>query len=74
MDFGIINSAATGANVVMDTAGTMTLTNITGTTVPASNTTNGSGTLKLNTGGTLAVGANQNSGAYAGTYTVTLSY
>jgi hypothetical protein len=42
---------------------------------PTSGTsTNASGTMALNVGATLAVGANQTAGTYTGTYTLTVSY
>lgn len=52
----------------------MTLDNFTSTSVPASNTTDSSGNLALSVGANLNVGANQPSGIYNGTYTVTVSY
>lgn len=52
----------------------MTLDTFTSTSVPASNTTDGSGNLALSVGANLNVGANQASGTYNGTYTVTVSY
>lgn len=55
-------------------ANTMALSNFTTSTTPASSTTDSSGNLTLNVGADLAVGANQASGTYTGTYTVTISY
>lgn len=55
-------------------SGTMTIGSFTHSSVPASDTTDGTGTLALNVGATLNVGANQPSGTYQGTYAVTLSY
>lgn len=52
----------------------MTLDNFTYTSTPASNTTDASGNLALSVGANLNVGANQPSGTYNGTYTVTVSY
>lgn len=55
-------------------ANTMTLSNFTTSTTPASSTTDSSGNLTLNVGADLAVAANQASGNYTGTYAVTISY
>lgn len=63
-----------GNGTLTSGANNMTVSNFTSSSTPASNTTDGSGNLTLNVGADLAVGANQPSGSYAGTYTVTLSY
>ena len=52
----------------------MTIDTFTSTSTPSLNTTDGTGALALLIGGTLHVGANQPSGTYTGTYTVTVSY
>lgn len=53
---------------------TMTVSNFTSTSNPASYTTDSSGNLTLNVGADLSVGSNQPSGTYSGTYSVTLNY
>lgn len=63
-----------GNGTLSNGANTMTLSNFTTSTTPASSTTDSSGNLTLNVGADLAVGANQASGNYTGTYTVTISY
>lgn len=52
----------------------MTIDTFTTDSNPASNTTNVSGTVTLNVGANLNVGADQPSGTYNGTYVVTISY
>lgn len=63
-----------GNGTLSNGANTMALSNFTTSTTPASSTTDSSGNLTLNVGADLAVGANQASGTYTGTYTVTISY
>ena len=63
-----------GNGTLSNGANTMTLSNFTTSTTPASSTTDSSGNLTLNVGADLAVAANQASGNYTGTYTVTISY
>jgi len=63
------------ANGTLTGGGTsMTVDTFTTSTTPVSSTTDGSGNLTLDVGATLHVGASQVSGAYTGTYTVTVSY
>lgn len=52
----------------------MTLDNFTSTSTPTGYTTDSNGLLALSVGANLNVGANQPSGTYNGTYTVTVSY
>ncbi len=63
-----------GNGTLSNGANTMALTNFTTSSTPASTTTDSSGNLTLNVGADLAVAANQASGTYTGTYTVTISY
>ena len=63
-----------GNGTLTSGANSMTLSNFTHSTNTGTDTTDSSGKLTLNIGADLNVGANQASGAYAGTYNVTLSY
>lgn len=78
--FNITGEASTpltisfGNGTLSNGANTMVLSNFTSSTTPASSTTDSGGNLTLNVGADLAVGANQASGTYTGTYTVTVSY
>lgn len=62
-----------GNGTLSNGTNTMALSNFTNNSTPAA-TTDSSGNLTLNVGADLAVGANQASGTYTGTYTVTISY
>lgn len=78
--FNIVAQPSTLLNIsfsngtVSNGSESMTLDNFTSTSIPASNTTDSSGLLALSVGANLNVGANQPSGTYNGTYTVTVSY
>lgn len=62
------NGSLTGAGTAM------TLNNFTSTPAAGSVTTNTSGSVTLNVGADLVVGASQASGTYTGTYQLTVSY
>lgn len=54
--------------------GTDTILLDTMTYIPTATTTDGSGNLNINTGGSITIAANQPSGTYTGTYTITVNY
>lgn len=67
-------SISFSSGTLTSSANTMTISNFTSASNPASYTTDSSGNLTLNVGADLSVGVNQASGVYAGTYIVTLNY
>ncbi|MDR0449416.1 MAG: DUF4402 domain-containing protein [Rickettsiales bacterium] len=76
--FTITAADSTALNITFST-GTLTsggnsMTINAFTTSPATYTTSASGTLTLDVGATLNVAANQATGSYSGTYTMTVSY